>query len=194
MHQVPRLVERDPGIFVGIRMEMSLMEDKTHLLWRSFMPRRHEVMHRRNTDFVSLQVYPGDYFMEFDRSRGFEKWALVEVESVTMPVEEEFGHSIAEKGEMVGRRDGVPEGMEVFELKGGMYAVFVHSGGDPAIFDYIYGTWLPDSDFELDMRPHFEVLDAQYRHSDPDASEEIWIPVRLKDQALSASTNKKTPE
>jgi AraC family transcriptional regulator len=204
MHQAPRLVERASGSFIGIRMEMSLLEDKTNLLWRSFMPRRHEVLHRANTSFVSLQVYPGDYFLEFDPSRVFEKWALVEVESVTSPDEEGGWNSSAEKGgneergggsfdedwemnssaEKGGNEErggGIPEGMEVFELKGGMYAVFAHRGGDPAIFDHIYGEWLPASDFDLDNRPHFEVLDAQYRHSDPEASEEIWIPVRLKD-------------
>jgi AraC family transcriptional regulator len=204
MHQTPRLVERGPGNFIGIRMEMSLLEDKTNLLWRSFMSRRHEVMRRTNTDFVSLQVYPGDYFQEFDPMRRFEKWALVEVELATGAVEDEFWNSSAEKGgkeergggsfdedefwnssaEKGGKEErggGIPEGMETYYLKGGLYAVFAHRGGDPAIFDHIYGEWLPASDFDLDNRPHFEVLDARYRHSDPEASEEIWIPVRLKD-------------
>lgn len=181
MYQTPRLVERAPGNFIGIRMEMSLLEDKTNLLWRSFMPRRHEVMRRTNTDFVSLQVYPGDYFREFDPMLRFEKWALVEVELSMGDVEEERWNSSAEKGENEERGGAIPEGMESFYLKGGLYAVFAHRGGDPAIFDHIYGEWLPASDFDLDNRPHFEVLDAQYRHSDPEASEEIWIPVRLKD-------------
>ncbi len=179
MYAAPRIEERAPGQFIGISMEMSLMEDKTGLLWRSFMPRRHEVMHRANTDLVSLQVYPKGYFAEFNPMCVFQKWALVEVESQRWPVEEEFGHSNAEKGEKDVRRAGIPEGMKVFELVGGMYAVFVHQGSDPAIFDYIYGEWLPSSDFELDDRPHFEVLDSKYRHSDPEASEEIWIPIRV---------------
>lgn len=193
MYAAPRIEARAPGQFIGISMEMSLMEDKTGLLWRSFMPRRHEVMYRANTDVVSLQVYPKGYFAEFNPMGVFRKWALVEVEFGNLSAEkgdheerggafgdeEENWNSSAEKGEKEERRAVVPEGMEVFELKGGMYAVFVHQGSDPAIFDYIYGEWLPSSDFELDDRPHFEVLDAQYRHSDPEASEEIWIPVRV---------------
>jgi AraC family transcriptional regulator len=202
MYAAPRIEARAPGQVIGISMEMSLMEDKTGLLWRSFMPRRHEVMHRANTDVVSLQVYPKGYFSEFNPMGVFRKWALVEVESLTWPDQDDFGNSSAEKGdheerggafgeeeenwnssaakgEKEERRAVVPEGMEVFELKGGMYAVFVHQGSDPTIFDHIYGEWLPSSDFELDDRPHFEVLDAQYRHSDPEASEEIWIPVRV---------------
>lgn len=171
MHPDPRIIERASGQYIGIRMEMSLMEDNTGILWRQFMPRRQEILHRTNTDFVSLQHYPKDFFSDFDPARSFSKWALVEVEEVSSPLDEDQ--------EQPGSED-VPEGMEVYTLSGGLYAVFVHQGSDPAIFDHIYGIWLPASEYELDDRPHFEVLDAQYRHSDPDAAEEIWIPVRFR--------------
>jgi AraC family transcriptional regulator len=186
MYSAPRIEERAPGQFIGICMSMSLMEDKTGQLWRQFMPRRHEIMHRANTDVVSLQVYPKGYFSEFDPSRVFVKWALAEVGNVSAEKgeEEERGDEdwnvSVEKGEKEDRGGLIPEGMEVFDLQGGLYAVFVHRGSDPAIFDFIYGEWLPASDFELDDRPHFEVLDVHYRHSDPDAEEEIWIPIRVK--------------
>ena len=71
MYSAPRIEERATGQFIGICMSMSLMEDKTGQLWRQFMPRRHEIMHRTNTDVVSLQVYPKGYFLEFDPSRVF---------------------------------------------------------------------------------------------------------------------------
>ena len=186
MYSAPRIEERATGQFIGICMSMSLMEDKTGQLWRQFMPRRHEIMHRTNTDMVSLQVYPKGYFSEFDPSRVFVKWALAEVGNVSAEKGEnedrgDDGWNVsAEKGENEDRGGGIPEGMKVFELQGGLYAVFTHRGSDPAIFDYIYGEWLVASDFELDDRPHFEVLDVRYRHSDPEAEEEIWIPVRLK--------------
>ena len=176
MYSAPRIEERAPGQFIGMCMSMSLMEDKTGQLWRQFMPRRHEIMHRANTDVVSLQVYPKGYFSEFDPSRVFVKWALAEVGNVSG---DEWNVS-AEKGEKEERGGLVPDGMEMFEMQGGLYAVFAHRGSDPAIFDHIYGEWLVASDFELDDRPHFEVLDVRYRHSDPDAEEEIWIPVRVK--------------
>jgi AraC family transcriptional regulator len=176
MYSPPRIEERAPGRFIGMYMEMSLMEDQTGQLWRKFMPRRHEILHRANTAVVSLQVYPKGYFLEFDPSRVFVKWSLAEVGNVSG---DEWNVS-AEKGEKEEGGGLVPEGMEVFEMQGGLYAVFTHRGSDPAIFDHIYGEWLAASDFELDDRPHFEVLDVQYRHSDPDAAEEIWIPVRVK--------------
>jgi len=176
MYSAPRIEERASGQYIGICMSMSLMEDKTGQLWRQFMTRRHEILYRSNTDVVSLQVYPKGYFSEFDPSRAFVKWALAEVGNVSG---DEWNVS-AEKGENEERGGLVPEGMEVFEMQGGLYAVFAHRGSDPAIFDHIYGEWLMASDFELDDRPHFEVLDVQYRHSDPDSEEEIWIPIRVK--------------
>tara|TARA_R110002124_G_scaffold282524_3_gene457729 strand:+ start:25 stop:171 length:147 start_codon:yes stop_codon:yes gene_type:complete len=44
---------------------------------------------------------------------------------------------------------------------------------------YIHLKWLPSSDFELDHRPHFEVLDERYLGSQNLKSvEEVWVPVR----------------
>jgi AraC family transcriptional regulator len=42
--------------------------------------------------------------------------------------------------------------METFVLEGGLYAVFDHkgSGEDHSIFEYIYGSWIPDSNHLLD--------------------------------------------
>lgn len=76
----------------------------------------------------------------------------------------------------------VPENMETFTLPGGLYAAFDYKGlnTDDSIFQYIFGTWLPNSDYDLDDRPHFEVLGEQYRNNDPASEEEIWIPIKFK--------------
>ncbi|MGZ3847072.1 MAG: GyrI-like domain-containing protein, partial [Flavisolibacter sp.] len=76
----------------------------------------------------------------------------------------------------------VPEGMESFVLNGGLYAVFDYQGlnTDNRIFIYIFRDWLPNSEYELDDRPQFEVLGEKYKNNDPDSQEEIWIPVKLK--------------
>ena len=72
--------------------------------------------------------------------------------------------------------------METFSLAGGLYAVFDYKGSsnDPSIFQFIFGTWLPSSDYVLDDRPHFEVLGDKYKNNDPNSEEEIWIPIRQK--------------
>ena len=79
----------------------------------------------------------------------------------------------------------VPDGMECFNLDGGLYAVFLHKGAAATgakTFQYIFNTWLPASEYNIDTtRPHFELLGEKYKNNDPDSEEEIWIPVKLKE-------------
>jgi AraC family transcriptional regulator len=37
-------------------------------------------------------------------------------------------------------------------------------------------------EYELDDRPHFEILGDKYKNNDPNSEEEIWIPIKLKKQ------------
>ena len=70
--------------------------------------------------------------------------------------------------------------MEPFDLPGGTYAVFEHRGpaaAFPATARQIYGVWLPGSGYRLDARPHLAVMGPGYRPDDPDAVEEVWVPV-----------------
>jgi AraC family transcriptional regulator len=144
---------------LGICLEMSLADNRTGELWRSFMPRLSEIETRVGTELYSLQVYDEDYFQQFSPKNEFEKWALAEVKNFSV----------------------IPDEMEPFELPGGLYAVFQHKGMDTEIFQYIFSVWLPGSEFQLDDRPHFEVLGEKYRQGSPDSEEEIWIPVSKKD-------------
>ena len=47
-------------------------------------------------------------------------------------------------------------------------------------FQYIFTNWLPNSEYELDNRPHFEILGDKYINGSADSEEEIWIPVKYK--------------
>lgn len=144
---------------VGKKLIMSLAENKTFDLWRSFMPERMKAPNKVSNDLISMRVYNEPMQLE-DMSQQFEKWAAVEV----------------------GDFDTVPEGMEQFNLPGGLYAVFDYKGlnTDSSIFIYIFKEWLPQSAFMLDDRPHFEVLGEKYKNNDPQSEEEIWIPVKQK--------------
>ena len=145
----------------GKRMTMSFTDDQTFQLWHSFMPRRKEIRNRVGTDLYSLQVYEPFYFDNFNPGKLFEKWAAVEVSDF----------------------NNIPDEMEGFILQSGLYAVFLHKGtasDGPKTFQYIFGTWLPDSEYLLDNRPHFEILGEQYKKDDPDSEEEIWIPIKPK--------------
>ncbi len=147
---------------IGKRLSMSFADNQTISLWRGFMPQRKLIQNPINTDLISMQVYPSGFdFDIFDPNAGFEKWAAVEVSDF----------------------DAVPDGMETFNLAGGLYAVFIHKG--PAsqgeqTFGYIFRVWLPASEFVLDERPHFEILGDKYKNDEPDSEEEIWIPIKRK--------------
>jgi AraC family transcriptional regulator len=145
---------------IGKHIKTSFANDKTFELWRSFIPRRKEILNNLSTDLFSLQIYDKTFFENFNPQAEFEKWALVEVSDF----------------------DNIPENMESFTLQGGLYAVFLHKNATSTpekTFGYIYGTWIPNSEYELDDRPHFEVLGEKYKHIDVGSEEEIWIPVRM---------------
>lgn len=141
-------------------MQMSLVNNKTADLWKSFIPRRKEIKTPFENQLFSLQVYDADCFKSFNPTKEFTKWALIEVESF----------------------DEIPKGMSTFVLSAGMYAVFYYKGlnTDTSIFEYIFNEWLPSSDYTLDHRPHFEILGEKYKNADPNSEEEIWIPIKLK--------------
>ncbi|MGB0895955.1 MAG: GyrI-like domain-containing protein [Flavobacteriaceae bacterium] len=146
--------------FVGMSKVMSLTNDTTGELFRTFMPRKKEIQNVKNDKVLDLRVYNESYFLEFNPSSEFEKYVLVEC------------HPITE----------IPNGMMVYNFIGGEYAVFEYKGlsTDKRIYDYIFRKWLPQSKYTLDQRPHFEVLGPKTKLNDPNSEEEIWVPIKLK--------------
>lgn len=147
---------------IGQRMAMTFVNNTTGLLWKTFMPRQNEIQNRIGTELYSMQLYRPLFFEQFNPNSEFEKWATMEVSSF----------------------EAVPDGMETFTLPEGLYAFFFYKGdasNAESTFKYILGTWLPNSDYLLDNRPHFEILGANYKKDDPNSEEEIWIPIKLKD-------------
>lgn len=156
----PRIETLNEKKLVGKRLTMSLLNNKTSELWQSFMLQRQEIIHNLTSDLISMQTYPSDYFKDFKPSNEFEKWAAMEVSTF----------------------ENIPEGMDIFTLQAGLYAVFEYKGlsNDPSIFQYIFSTWLPNSEHLLDDRPHFELLGEKYKNNDPNSQEEVWIPITQK--------------
>jgi AraC family transcriptional regulator len=144
---------------LGKREIMSLVENKTPILWRSFMPHLKDIKNRVSDEMISMSRY-NEPLRLGDLHQKFYKWAAVEVS--------DFAH--------------VPDEMETSILEGGLYAVFHYQGlsTDNSIFVYIFGTWLPNSNYELDDRPHFEILGSKYKNGDPNSEEDIWIPIKPK--------------
>jgi AraC family transcriptional regulator len=155
----PDIVTLGPKVLVGMRIKMSMSKNTTADLWRSFMPKRKFVEKKKSGKYYSMQVYPEGEKEIFSPETLFEKWAAVEVSA----------------------KGTVPECMEVYNLRGGKYAVFIHNGPAstfPKTMQYIMNRWLPESEYELDNREFFEVLPESYDPQDTEAKEEVWIPVR----------------
>jgi AraC family transcriptional regulator len=160
MYNSPGIKTLSEKKLVGKRLTMSLTDNRTADLWRSFIPARKGITNNLGTDLISMQIYKPHYFADFKPTNEFEKWATVEVSDF----------------------ENVPAGMEAFTLPAGLYAVFHYKGlnTDSGIFEYIFGAWLPNAPYVLDDRPHFEVLGEKYKNNDPASEEEIWIPVKAK--------------
>jgi AraC family transcriptional regulator len=160
---VPRIEVIPEKKLVGKRLQMSFANNRTMELWQSFMPRRKEIRNTLSTDLLNVQVFDtAKPFKDLTPVTEFEKWATQEVSTF----------------------DEVPEGMETFILPGGMYAVFLYKGSSSeyaGTFQFIFYQWLPSSEYELDTRPHFEILGPKYKNNHPDSEEEIWIPVKKRE-------------
>jgi AraC family transcriptional regulator len=156
----PRIINLSEKKLVGCQMTLSLSAYNIAELWKRFMPRRNEITNAISQDVIGVAVYSSDYFSAFNPAKEFVRWATIEVSDFS----------------------AVPEGMETFTIPAGTYAVFDYKGlsTDTSIYQYIHGVWLPNSEYQLDDRPHFEVMGEKYRNNDPESEEEIWVPVKKK--------------
>jgi len=119
------------------------------------MMRRNEIDNRISDQLFSLQIYPEN----FTPNQSFTKYALAEVSDF----------------------DNIPNDFEAFQLEGGKYQVFTYKGkaeNGPEIFGYIFQKFIPENQFEVDDRPHFEIFGDDYNPSSEFAEEEIWIPIK----------------
>jgi AraC family transcriptional regulator len=159
----PRIVLLSEKKLIGKSLKMTLANDRTVKLWKSFMPHRKEIKNNLSSDLFDLQIYKESLdFKDFNEYTEFEKWAAIEVSDFSM----------------------IPEDMKAHILKAGLYAVFMHKGPASTVhatFQYIFLSWLPNSEYDLDKRDHFELLGKKYKNNEADSEEEVWIPIRRKE-------------
>lgn len=127
------------------------------------MNRKDEIQDRKNHNLFSLQIYPKNVpFKDFTEDTPFQKWAAIEVTSGAK----------------------IPEGMKRLNIPKGEYAIFIHHGSAhsfPKTAQYIFGMWLPNSIYEFDFRPQFEIMGPDYLGPNhPEAEEQVWIPIKRK--------------
>lgn len=145
--------------FIGKNLTFTYDDYRAFELWSSFMPRRKEIANAIGMELYNIQINPENY--DFQPNTPFVKWAAVAVSDFNV----------------------VPTEMNSLEIPEGLYAVFHYKGNQnnaATFFKAIYTQWLPNSDYELDHRPQFEILGDKYKHNDPNSEEEIWIPIKMK--------------
>ena len=162
MIEEPRIIDIPGSRLIGSRVRTSFVNDRTSEMWRGFRPVASKIAERIGGEIYSVKVYDESYsFERFDPAAEFDKWAAV----------------------AVGEDADVLVGLESLTIPAGRYAEFIHVGpasAAPKTFGYIFGEWLPASEFELDLRPHFEILPEGYDPFDEKATERVMIPIRQR--------------
>ncbi len=147
-------------VLVGKCLRMSLANNKTAEIWKSFMPFRHLIKNKLGEEYYSVEVYKDlDFFKSFDPEREYIKWAALRVT----------------------KKENVPDDMQVLNIPAGLYAVFNYKGRSSKVseaYQYILLNWLPNSDYGLDNRPHFAIMGEKYIQDNPESEEELWIPIK----------------
>ena len=153
---------------IGKSLKMSLANNKTAELWSSFMLGRKRIKNTLGSEFFSMQIYDKSLdFKNFNPQTEFTKCAMIETSKF----------------------EDIPEDMETRILGGGLYAVFIHKGmakNFPKTAQYIFSQWLPNSDYELDQREHFELLGVKYKPTDEKSEEEVWIPIKKREISVTS--------
>ena len=71
----PEITITDEKMLVGLHINTSLANDGTVQMWKTFMPRRHEIKNNKDSGFFSVQVYNENITLEtFTEDIVFEKW------------------------------------------------------------------------------------------------------------------------
>ncbi len=151
----PKLIVRTEKNVIGMKSSMHHNDfGNIVALWKRFMPQRKTIKNVINEEFIALQVYRD--FNNFEKP--FDIWACVEVSSL----------------------ETISDGMESFTIPEGEYAVFHHKGMDAtATYQQIMTEWLPNSGYEIDDRPHFQVMGEKYKNGSPDSEEDFYVPIKL---------------
>ncbi|MBL7813025.1 MAG: GyrI-like domain-containing protein [Bacteroidetes bacterium] len=141
---------------IPANFENVMQADTRH--WQQFMPRLRGIKNRLGGHLVSASVYQPSENGLFNPFAPVQKWAGVEVET----------------------GEALPEGMHTLLIPAGEYAVFRYQGlpsGASSFFKAVFSESLPQAGLLIDSRPHFELLPPGYSATDPNAEEEVWVPV-----------------
>lgn len=159
----PRIESRPASRLVGLSMTIARGgQQEIPGLWRRFRTVYPEIPGKDETAFYGL-CYDQDR-----RDGRFTYLAALAVET----------------------KDAVAEELTALDLPAGLYAVFTHKIDDcdlskdiPNTFRYIFGSWLPASDYEIGDGPDFELYDERFDSATMSGEIDLYIPIKAKSKA-----------
>ncbi|MCX7708387.1 MAG: AraC family transcriptional regulator [Clostridia bacterium] len=153
----PKIIFDKEFKIVGIKAAVKPGSSSIADLWGKFGSGRAEIRNPANPE-VTLGLC--EYMPNITEDSEFNYCACVEVNDL----------------------EGIPEGMTAKTIPPSKYAVFTHKGsmfGLKNTFDFIYGTWFPESGYELAERDTIEWYDSRSSDfSSPDYAFDIYIPLK----------------
>lgn len=159
----PQITKKEAFTVVGMRCTTSIKNNTIPDLWRSFLPRMDEIKNKISPE-IALGVCEIGQDLKLEdlhEENEFSELVCIEVSS---------------------DRD-IPRDMVSSQIPAQTYAVFTHKGTTGTLqttYDYIYGTWLLKSDYELTLNYNFELYDtSRFFGIDNIESEiDIYVPIR----------------
>lgn len=154
-------------LVIGIKDNNNLYDNQFMQIWQRYIQREWEISHKQI--ICNPEVRYGICTAEVSLS-------LANLTEMTTF----YGLAAIEVKEII----EVPEGMDAHTIQPGEYAVFRHQGRGRELrstYDYIWGTWFPNVEYELDARDNFEVYGPEFtKIEDENSIILLYIPVRKK--------------
>lgn len=159
----PRFEEKNGFYVVGLgdKFERGKTEGIGERLWPEFIKQLDGVKNKKGQDkgrFITYgvcqEVWIDEHIQDY-----FRYYAAVEVDPGTKP----------------------PQGMELIKIEKQKYAIFTHRTGIKNLDhtnQYIWGTWLPQSGYELAPASDLEVYPGDFQPPEHDVPIEIWVPLK----------------
>lgn len=152
----PKIIMKNSFKVAGAMGMVDAASDKIAKLWQQLGAKRNDIKNKvNNSATYGISVYIPNITSETEFLYG----ACVEVSNLSE----------------------VPEGMVGKEIPAGKFAVFTHKGTRFKLkdtYDYIYGTWFPNSGYEPAEVDTLEFYDERFRSDAEDSEMEIYIPIK----------------
>ncbi|MBE0357001.1 AraC family transcriptional regulator [Pseudoalteromonas phenolica] len=153
----PEIINQPAMKIVGIANEYEDGDLSLPKLWSGFRPYRDSIPNRVGDHWFGIY----ENYQEDEDTTRFVYICSAEVENF----------------------ENVPDGLITREIEAQTYARFTHQGPIAKIEEtlrYIWGSWLPKSNYEYTDKPDFELLPGGFNDEDPENKVYLNIPIKLK--------------